>query len=506
LEAGFSRNIDAIMSPGARRPALIALVIFLAGAGLLAGQARRRFIQTWFRDGPPAAAPVLSGERAAVGGLAPAERVRVLLIDGLDRNTAGTLPTLDGLCRAGTDLEVDVGFPTVSLPVQSVLWTGRTQQQTGLLYRIAPLALPPPDAVAVQVPGSVAVAEDHPFIAGSFGFEVRSGTAPAWPEAAFARAAGEVVAGSARLAFVHVLRVDKAGHRGGSRSEGYRTAARWADGLLRQLLEAAPVDARTRWFVLSDHGHRDRGGHGGEERAMRIVRACLGGGATANVGGGSVHLVDLARALRDSLGLAPGAGPGRPLAVAVAHPDRDATLPRVPAGRLLMAALIALAGLGYSVVGAARSGKLLGARRAGKLLAFPWWLPTSYLGVIVLRGVPTLSNPIVYPPLGWDAVLAGVPGLVVLAVAFVAVGRRAPVAFCGQQLALPAALAVAALVGCRGLEALVDGRAGPPLSPHWTAHASVLLSLLAAAALTLALACLMAGGWRLFRELRQGER
>ncbi len=461
-----------------RRSTLIAAAIALAGLGLLAGQVRRRFIQTWFRDGTPGPAPALAQPGARVEGLRPAARVRVMLIDGLDAATARELPVLDGLCRAGTDLAVDVGFPTVSLPVQAVLWTGRTQQQSGWLYRIAPLVMPPPDAVALRVPGSTAVAEEQPFIAGSFGFDVRAGGGEA-----FAAAARERVGGAARLVFVHVLRVDKAGHRGGSGSDAYGAAARWADGVLRDLLAVAPPDAQTRWFVLSDHGHRRAGGHGGAEREVRVVRACIAGGPAAGVDRASVHLVDVSRALQDSLGLSPAREDrGRPLAFAAAHPDPDATLPRPTPGRTLIAAIIALAALVIS---------MLGPWRRRTLLALPLWVPIAYGSVAIVRGLPTLSNPIVYPPLGWDAIVAGTPGLLYLLATFLLAGRRSPLAFCATQVGLPAGLTLGALEACGGIEALLTAGAGPPLSPIWTAHASVGLSLLTAGALLLAAGCLV---------------
>ena len=45
---------------------------------------------------------------------------------------AERMPTLSRHCATGIDTAVDVGFPTVSLPVQHALWTGRTQQQSGV--------------------------------------------------------------------------------------------------------------------------------------------------------------------------------------------------------------------------------------------------------------------------------------------------------------------------------------------------------------------------------------
>ena len=56
-----------------------------------------------------------------------------MLIDGLAKATASTLPAWTALCKAGTAVDVEVGFPTVSLPVEVALWSGLTQQQTGVV-------------------------------------------------------------------------------------------------------------------------------------------------------------------------------------------------------------------------------------------------------------------------------------------------------------------------------------------------------------------------------------
>ncbi len=469
------------------------LVIGLMLLGIGSGVARRHFIRAFFRDAPAGAPPPVAQPAAgqataaqplpAAAGLPPAPRTRVLLIDGLDADTARNLPALNHLCRDGLDLTVDVGFPTVSLPVQSVLWTGRTQHQSGLLYRIAPLATPPPGALPHRLPGSRAASEDQPFIARSFGFQMLAGDFPA--------AAREAVSGSARLAFVHVLRVDKAGHRGGSASAAYREAAVWSDDLLGKLLRTAPAGPGTRWFVLSDHGHRGAGGHGGAEREIRLTRACIAGGPSARRGdspGSEIHLIDLARALGDSLGLPPPAGAvGRPLPFARAHPDRGATL---PGAGWLRQGLAVLVFLGALALGLARP-------RWRRRSLWPLWplpLPLAYLGVLVIRGLPTLSNPIVYPPLGIGAVLAAVPGLLLLVVAMGWLLRHDPGRlpdFCRVQLVPLAGLVAACLLACGGVQAIVRG-GPPPLYPIWTAHAAVFMSLFAAAALLLALVLLLA--------------
>jgi Type I phosphodiesterase / nucleotide pyrophosphatase len=481
--------------PSASWLELVALVAVLAALGWLAVSARRQLIRTFFRLGPPLAGPALEQPTGAADGLEPVARVRVLLVDGLGAEASRALPAHERLCQAGTDFDLDVGFPTVSLPVQAVLWTGRTQQQLGLLYRIAPLATPPPQAVAVRVSRGLAVAEDQPFIARSFGFEMRDGGA-SWSE--FSRTALELAAGPAPLVFVHVLRVDKAGHRSGSASEAYLAAAASSDELLGRLLAVAPADGSTRWFVLSDHGHRPAGGHGGGEPGVRLVRACIAGGMLPLSTGTSMHLVDFSRALHDSLALEPSPGSeGRPLTFALTHPDRGRTLPRLGAGRGVGAGLVFLLIF------------LLARWRQPPQRTFVaglLWPLVGYLGILVFRGLPTLSNPIVYPPLGRDIVLSAMPGLLVLAFALMRVAPRERLslpAFCRVQLALPGSLAAACLVACGGVEALLSEASGPPLALLWTAHASVFLSVLAAGSLTLALFAIVAAVAERLRRFRR---
>jgi hypothetical protein len=277
------------------------------------------------------------------------------------------------------------------------------------------------------------------------------------------------VAGEVPLVFGHVLRVDKAGHKGDH--QAYLAAARGADDLLGQLLQAAPPGPQRRWFVLSDHGHRRDGGHGGARAGVRLVRGCIAGGV--GPGQGSVHLVDVSRALADSLGVAVD-GVGRPLSFALAQPAPGATLPPWPWARFALAL-----GLLAAVL-------LSGRRVLGPRWAAAWaWLPVAYAGTALFHGALDLSNPVVYPPLGRDLLLAAGPGFLLLAgwavvtraTGWPAVGALAP-ALGG---------AVAALVGCGGIAALLDAGAGPPLERHTTALGSALLLLAGGGAVALAL-------------------
>jgi hypothetical protein len=173
--------------------------------------------------------------------------------------------------------------------VQAALWTGLTQQQTGIVSRNGSVRVgsygrpivPPLDrrSIPAQIAGSIAIAEDHGWIVRSLGFarvlppaDPLDDTKDANPEPWKAQWVPEAIAAiatDAPLVFVHILRVDTAGHKHGVGAE-YRTTASEADAILAQLLAADPT---ARWFVLSDHGHLPAGGHGGEERASATFRA-----------------------------------------------------------------------------------------------------------------------------------------------------------------------------------------------------------------------------------------
>ncbi|MBP9206065.1 MAG: alkaline phosphatase family protein [Kofleriaceae bacterium] len=503
----------SIRAGGAARVTLaLALAAALLAAYWWLPDARRAFIKAVVSaDGvarPDAAPHLPRGPTPATVAAPTPSRVRVVLIDGVDRASADRMPAWRALCARGQALTVDVGFPTVSLPVQSVLWTGLVQQQTGVVFHSGARLDPPLGATAIpaQVPGSVAVAEAYPYIVHSLGFartepaeftgsKVDAAWTAAWQERALA-----AVTGPARLAFVHILRVDTAGHKFGGASAEYHAAVDEADAILAELVAAAeasaqaappggapapggdpaPALAPVRWLVLSDHGHLPGGGHGGEEEHLRVVRACVvGPGVAAGAAAATVHLVDVARDLADAVGaVLPAAARGRPLAEALAHPG-FAALPTLPIGRVALALLLLALGVGATAWG-----------MRGRLRAAPWWFPLALGLVLISLGTPTLSTPFIYKPTGRDLYLAFWPALALLAVgAGLAARDRAPLRLVAAQLALPAAALLAALLVCGG-EVVFVGATAAPVVPRYTAWVSPLFLMVAQACGVVALAAL----------------
>jgi Type I phosphodiesterase / nucleotide pyrophosphatase len=477
------------------RPRLVAGVVACALAALawVTPQVRRTllFDVTHWDAVPaePAAFPGGAGiERPGSGaGLAPAPRTRVVVIDGLSAEVATTLPTLAALCARGVSATVDVGFPTVSLPVEVALWSGLTQQQTGVVNRYERPLEPPLIGIPSQVAGSWAVAEDHGWIVRSLGFarvepaadprdHVKDADPKAWFEV-WQDHAVTAVASPARLVFVHILRVDTAGHQHGGDSPAYRAAAQAADTLLARLIAA---DADARWFVVSDHGHLPRGGHGGEERAIRQVTGCVAGPGVALGHGPRIHIVDLARAIADSTAAPlPAGARGRPLAAAIATPlGPDDAVPAIALGPGAVAFLVLAAGIALTVLAARR------------WWLAPWWFVAACVALVVIRGEPTLSAPYIYKPAGRDMYLVWLPMIAfAFGVTMLGVRRQPLVRVAAAQLALPLTAAAAALTAS-GAWPAVFGAEIAPVVPRFTAYASPLLLMASHGAAAVALAAL----------------
>jgi hypothetical protein len=490
-----------------RIAALVVAGALLAFAGI-APTVRRGFMHdviTW--DAPPRMPARLPG--AMGSGLGPATRVRVVLIDGLSASTAARMPTWTALCKRGVSMTVDVGFPTVSLPVEVSLWTGLTQQQTGVMFRSDRPLVPPLDrrGIPARVLGSIAIAEHHGWIARSLGFahtEPEQGARPeldrdpeVWKQVWQAHALA-AVSSDTRLAFVHVLRVDSWGHRKGQASAEYANAASESDAILAQLVAAAP-DAR--WFLLSDHGHLPGGGHGGEDRDVRQVQQCIVGPDIASDTGKLVHLVDVSRALADSLGVTLDKHAlGRSLSAALRAPlEEDQAVPPLALGSGALAVLafvIGLVAIGWSV----RSWWLA-----------PWWFVVACTLLLLWRGVPTMSMPMVYAQeritdlFDFDKRLMMRSWLASLPIAFVAtwfgLARTTLLRVLAGQLALPIAALVGVLTACGAWGALFGAHVSPTV-PHYTAFASALFLIVSQGSAAVALAVLARSAQQAFDRRR----
>jgi hypothetical protein len=474
----------------------VAIALLLAAAWWLPDLRRSLIYDATWWDAPPGEPPALT---AGTGpGLSKTPRTRVILVDGLIGEVTHAMKTWSTICKRGLSVRVDVGFPTVSLPVAHALWTGLTQQQTGIVNRAGgrggkyghPLD-PPLDrrGIPAQIAGSVAVAEDHGWIVRSLGFsKARPGPGAhpvddvepeAWKDQ-WEIAARYAVASDAPLTYVHVLRVDGAGHKFGV-SAHYGRIAVEVDSIIERLYAADPG---ARWFLLSDHGHI--GAHGGEEREVRQIEACIVGPGVTPGRGPLIHIVDVARAIADSTGATlDRESRGRPLSAALAAPvGEDQSVPPLDLTRGMLAIFLLAVGLGLSTWGVRR------------WWLAPWWFAVACGLLLLVQGEPTLSHGWVFESKGraqaevWAASL-------VLAVASTWIGLRRtmlpPLAALARvlaaQLAVPLFALAATITAC-GAWGAIFGAETAPITPRYTAWMFTLVLMVSHGAAAVALGVL----------------
>ena len=486
------------------RIAMLIAIALLGAIAWLVPPSRRDLIKSIITydavPGEPAPLPTGSGP-----GLVPTPRTRVILVDGLAAKTARQLPSWMQLCNCGLALQVDVGFPTVSLPVEAELWSGLTQQQSGIVYRSGVPLIPPLDrrGIPAQVPSATAVAEYYGWIVRSLGFPITEPAAapnkPAKdldPEGWKTRWEAQALAavqGPAPLAFVHILRVDTAGHKAGM-NDAYHEAAIQADAILGRLVAADP---EARWFLLSDHGHRPEGGHGGEERDIRQVMACIAGPGVAAGTTGLVHMVDISRAIADSTGATlPPESRARPLSVAIASPlGADQAIPPIALADGVIAIFVIVVGLalsGLSIMTSAgpRPDGLGPIRSIRRWWLAPLWFVVACASLLIVRGMPTLSTGMIYKPEGRDMYLTWLAALPVATVCtYIGLGKTTLLRVLFAQLALPLAATCAALTAS-GAWPTMFGAEIAPVVPRYTAWSSPLLLISAHGAAAVALGVL----------------
>ncbi|MEY9872636.1 arylsulfatase A-like enzyme [Streptacidiphilus sp. MAP12-33] len=291
---------------------------------------------------------------------ARARRVLVVGIDGVRLDLLGELdtPRLDEIATAGflAPVEIDAGTPTMSGPCWATIATG---------VHVTKHAVWNNDFTGHRL----AVFPDF-LTRLTHGFGRRTYVAAAWEPLVLARSGGPLFNGPGRLSFVApaaetcedweavdermvrdavaVLRdedpeasfvylgaVDETAHLRGCGAD-YRAAILRADARLGLLLDAVrsrPTYADEDWtvIVVTDHGHVDEGGHGGDSVLERTAWiACAGPEFTPGAITAPLRHVDVVPQVFASLGLAPDRHwtlDGLPFAAAAARNDAEAFQP-----------------------------------------------------------------------------------------------------------------------------------------------------------------------------------
>jgi hypothetical protein len=334
----------------------------------------------------------LEQERPALTRVAPAvfdphtprlaRRVFVVIIDGLRADKSYELPFIDELRRKGVDADAQSHYPTWSRPNYVSILTGVPPEASGVRtnHHSTPVALDSLMDRARDAGLVTAMATDYDVLPRLFlrPRAPRSGetvheivrTTPEdddertdenaddldvvddkelaaavrapdanlespfddaryapWP-GGFSEAGDDLTTGPSELVVMLVGAVDVAGHAHGGNSPQYRDAALIADHALSRALARVDLE-RDAIIITADHGHTNRGGHGGvEPEVMTVPFIAVGAGIKPGASVIDARLIDIAPTVSALLGIAaPGHGLGRTL-VEILDEDSAASMAR----------------------------------------------------------------------------------------------------------------------------------------------------------------------------------
>ncbi len=212
-----------------------------------------------------------------------AEQVIIFVVDGLRVDVSRQLSGLNRLRARGAQRVLQVGQPSLSFPGWTAIGTGAWPEQSGVSSNDIERSIELDTIFHAARRGGLDAA-----IVGSVGWSTLFNTEgvelhllsepPKYDSLGDILAFDERLAGTARkallreprLALIHLLGVDTAGHGFGGASGEYAQAAAAADRLIAGLITSIDL-SRAAIFVTADHGHIGSGGHGGHEAVVRRV-------------------------------------------------------------------------------------------------------------------------------------------------------------------------------------------------------------------------------------------
>lgn len=221
--------------------------------------------------------------------------VTILLVDGLRLDASRDMGTLNELRGRGADIEATVGTPSFSRPGRATIAVGAPPSIHGVTTNRQKRALVIDNLLrrVGDLGGTCRVAGSQIW-SGLFGADIarcgvyRADEGKEGP-GAFVRQVPQVRASQdagisfvlekqATLRIADILSTDFAGHEYGGVSAEYHAEVVRADAAIARVVSELDLSRET-LVVTADHGHRDAGGHGGEEpEVLRIPIVMVGAG------------------------------------------------------------------------------------------------------------------------------------------------------------------------------------------------------------------------------------
>ncbi len=217
-------------------------------------------------------------------------RVVLIVVDGLRLDVSRKLPNLNELRKEGADLAVKAGQPSLSYPSWTVITSGAWQEVSGVttnwykgpvqadnLFKVAKDSGLP--SVAVGSPGWKKLF--GPYLTEALTVEEPPEEAPPedWAkvdEETYRLASEALDKYSSGLILIHFVGTDAIAHNYGGASRELLDEALRVDGFIGKLIEKLDFNKDV-VLVTADHGHVDRGGHGGWEEVVLKVPLVIRG-------------------------------------------------------------------------------------------------------------------------------------------------------------------------------------------------------------------------------------
>jgi hypothetical protein len=238
--------------------------------------------------------------------------VVLVIIDGLRCDAVANMPTLSLLQKQGATARAFVHTPSYSQPTWTTLVTGAWPELNG-----AALLNAPDDAIRP-------IAPDHIFAAAKRAGLTTALAGASWWEKMIPqelldahfftgsfKADGDQQSADAGLRFItnfhpnltliYFGNVDETAHEAGATSAAYREAALGVDNHLHDIVQSLDL-RRSVLIVTADHGHIDRGGHGGGDASV-VYTPFVAVGAPVLAGNyGTIDQADIAPTIAAILG------------------------------------------------------------------------------------------------------------------------------------------------------------------------------------------------------------
>jgi hypothetical protein len=256
--------------------------------------------------------------------------VTILLVDGLRLDASRAMPALNGLRARGADIEALVGTPSFSRPGRATVAVGAPPAIHGVTTNRQKRALALDNLIRrVGAMGGTCRIAGSKIWSGLFSADiarcgeylmVESKEGPGAferqvPNVRLSQEAGLrfVLEKPATLRLADVVSTDFAAHEYGGISPQYLAEVARIDAIVADI--ASRLDLTKETFVITaDHGHRDLGGHGGDEPIVLAIPTVMVGAGIRPASHASGHQADVGPTIAALLGAAlPSSSSGSPL-------------------------------------------------------------------------------------------------------------------------------------------------------------------------------------------------